>query len=254
LAKLHELVAVNGSTKGQWDRTRGDLMNTFTKKVHLFDEIIQVFTPDDETQPAITETQCTLQTSVRKELGWLSDFARNCIDVQYQIAVGNLTARADLVLPSGLTLLKDIPATALLELENRLEELHGFAFSIPTLDPVKGYVLDPDRSDNTLGQVYKARDVLKVRTKKVTKPLVLYNHTDKHPAQVQAVIEDERIGEIRQTMWSGLITPAEKANIISRVEELQRAVKQSLSRAKDIDIDVKALRIGETVLKYALSL
>lgn len=248
MAKLHEVLAVDGNLKSQAAKTRSDLMNTFEKKQHHFSENKVTFTPNEEGGKLSVESQLDLQTTVKKELKWLSDFMVKSLDVSYQVAETNTKARADVVMADGSILITSVPATSLLELEKRAKEMHDFVVSIPTLDPAKGFELDSSRSSD--GDVYKARDVRKTRTKKISKPLVMAPATDKHAAQVQLVTEDVPVGEILTMEWSGLITTAEKGDMLARVEDFTRAVKAARSRANDTEVDKAPQKIGQKIASF----
>jgi hypothetical protein len=229
MAKLHELLAAESTVKTQADKCRSDLLNTFEKKRHLFGEKVVTFLPNTDGAPAVTEEQSDLQTTVKTELKWIGDIWSKALDAAFQIAHSNMGARADVVLDDGTVLLSAVPATALLELEKRAGEIHGLVSAIPTLDPAKGFKEDPDRGVG----VYRARDDNRVRTKKITRPMVKYEATKEHPAQVDLVQEDVAIGTIRAQEWSGLITPGDKADMLARAEELRRALKTARSRANE---------------------
>src|SRR5262245_10808730 len=96
MPKLHELLAVNANLKGQADKCRGDLLQTMEKKRHLFTEKLVTYKPIEENAQTITEEQSDLQTTVSKELGWISEQIANSLDVSYQIARTNTAARADI--------------------------------------------------------------------------------------------------------------------------------------------------------------
>ena len=249
-SKLHELLAVDGNLKAQADKTRSELMSTFEKKTHLFTEKIVTFKPLEENQPSVTESQLDIQTTVPKELKWISDFMIKSLDVSYQVAEANTIARADVVMEDGTVLLSQIPATSLLELEKRAKELHDFVSKIPTLDPAKGFKADPDKGEG----IYKAREDNKARTKKTLKVLTLAPATDKHPAQAKEYTEDVPVGTITTLEWSGLITTAAKGDMLSRVEDFARAVKQARSRANEQEITKSDNKIGAKVINYIFGL
>jgi hypothetical protein len=246
MPKLHELLAVLGNLKGQADKTRADLINTFEKKRHLFAEKITVFRPVDEAGKEERAQESDLQTTVKKELEWITGMISPALDAAYQVELGNQVAKADVVLEDGTIVLKNVPATGLLELEKRCGELLTFAQAIPTLDPAKGFTLDPDRG---LG-IYKARETTTKRTTKKQRPITLYEATKEHPAQVQLISEDIATGAVTAQEWSGLITPAEKGEIIERAELLARAVKKARARANEVAIETVGNKIGATLLNY----
>jgi hypothetical protein len=145
-------------------------------------------------------------------------------------------------------LLKDCPATALLELEKRAAEITALLKAIPTLDPAKGFLPDAARGTG----IYKAREVTKTRTKKTAKVIVKYEATKEHPAQTEMITEDVPIGKIQEQEWSGLITPAEKADLINRAEMATRAIRRARSRANEAEVDTKN-KIGQKLMKYILT-
>lgn len=245
--KLHELLAVESNLENQANKTRAELINTFEKKRHLFEEKIVSFTPTGENVQSTIESQLSIQTSVQKELDWVQGFLAKSLDASFQVADANTKARADIVLEdeANTVLVKDVPATALLELEKRLTDILNLVNAVPTLDPAKGFELDAQRTDG----VYKAREVIKNRTRKEKKVLIRYEATKEHPAQTELIEQDVVIGTIRESEWSGLITPAEKSEILSRVEMLTRAVRRARSRANEQEVDLNK-KIGKTLLNY----
>lgn len=229
MPKLHELLAVEGQLKGQSEATRKDLEATFKKKTHLFEKKLVTFVSSEENSTAVTEAQSDIQSTVPKELKWIAGIMGKQMDVSYNVADADTIARADVILDSGVVLLKNVPTTALLELEKRCAEIQSLIDVAPTLDPAKGFATDADQGAN----IYKARPVNKTRTKKVPKVITLAPATDKHPAQAQLLSEDVPVGTVTEQEWSAMLTPAIKAELLGRVEEVKRAVKTARSRAND---------------------
>ena len=249
MSKLHELLAVDANLKGQAQKCRTELQSTLEKKRHLFAQKLVTFTPLAEGAPAETREQSDIQTTVKKEVEWLSNIIKKSVDASYAIDIANTTAKADVILEDGTTLLKDVPATALLQLEKRVKEISEFIHTIPTLDPAKGFEPDTSREAG----IYKAREVLKSSTQKVQEPLTLSPATKEHPAQVQLVTKDVKVGTIQELEWSSLITPALKADLLERSEALFRAITQARSRANDIEVDAKSHKIAKKLLEYVFS-
>ena len=61
---------------------------------------------------------------------------------------------------------------------------------------------------------------------------------------------DVPVSTVLTQEWSGLITVAEKAAMLDRVEEVLRAVKKARSRANAAEVDVKQNVIGAKTLTY----
>lgn len=249
MAKLHELLAVDGNLKRQADSTRTDLINTFKKKEHHFTEKLVTFEPLEDGALPVKEEVLDLETTVGKELDWITDHVARSLDVSFQVAVANTQAKADVVLEDGSILLKAIPVASLLELEKRVNEVRELIAAIPTLDPAKGFKPDAQKGKG----IFVAREVVRQRTQKVQVPLVLSPATEKFAANVQLISKDVPIGAVKTQEWSSRITTAEKAGMLDRVESVARAIKKARSRANETDVDTGNLRIGNTLLKYVFT-
>lgn len=247
MGKLHELLAMETSLEAQAAKCRTDLEDTFAKKRHHFEEKKEVFTSTTEGEPVLSRTVCDIQTTVHKELNWIKEHLRKALDASYQVAEANTRARADVVLEddAGTVLLKDVPATALLELEKRAVEVQKLVQAIPTLDPARGF--EPD--DGRGAGFYKARDVVKTRTKKDTKIVVKFAPTKEHPGQAEMLTVDVPVGTVAEQEWSSLITVAEKAEMLDRAEMLVRAFRRARCRANDAEVN-HGLKLGARVLSY----
>jgi len=242
--KLHEVLGAQSAAFTQAESQRKDLENTFEKKRTHFTEKVVTFVPNEEGKQPEVEEQLKLQTTVRDELSWISALMLRALDSEATIDEGNMVARGDVILDDGTTLLEKVPATQLMQLEKRLNELLEFCRKIPTLDPTKGFEQDPQRK---IG-IFKSREEVRPRGRKEQKPIVLYPATEQHPAQTQLITQDVEIGKVRTIEWSGMLTPAEKGDIMDRVEELRRAVKMARGRANDVEI--QKIQIGRKLLTY----
>lgn len=244
---LHELLAVETHLENQANKTRTELVGTFEKKRHLFEEKQVTFSPLAEGQKQETSVQSTIQTTVQEELTWVQTFLAKALDASLQVAEANTKARADIILEdaAGTVLATGVPATALLELEKRVAEVKHLVEAIPTLDPAKGFSVDSAHAK----RAFRARDIRKPRTQKTKEVLTLHPATKEHPAQVQLIDKDVLVGHTEEQEWSSLITPADKADLINRVEIVARAVRQARSRANNVEID-NTKRIGASLLGY----
>jgi hypothetical protein len=121
MAKLHELLATNNNLSGQAQKTRTDLQATFAGKRHLFEEKRVTFTPNDEGALPKTEAQSDIQSTVTDEVEWISKILDRSLDAAYNIDMANTHAKSDVVLEDDAVVLKDAPATFLLQLEKRLK-------------------------------------------------------------------------------------------------------------------------------------
>ena len=129
-------------------------------------------------------------------------------------------------------------------MENILETVKNQVFdNIPTLEPQKHWDKDTTRKD-----VYIADQIKRLRCKKVPVPIELAKATDRHPAQVQLINEDVPVGYWNQTDRSGKISPAEKSDLLARLDTLIFAVKSARARANDTEI--KRVNIGKRMVTF----
>ena len=249
MAKLHELLAVESNLRGQAEACRADLKNTFEKKVNHFAERVVTYKPKKEGEPEKQETQLSLQTTIAKELAWIGEKVSKAIDMAHQVDIANTEAKADVVLESGDVLLKDVPATSLLQLEKRIREVQELVGAIPTLDPSKGFSADPSRGEG----IFRARDDERLKTQKEFSFVVMVPPTDKHPAQVKELMNDVVVGTVVMQEWSSLITVSAKGDMLDRVEELMRAIKKARARANEVEIDTRQDKIGAVLVNYVFN-
>lgn len=245
--KLFEYIVSRDQLKGQLRTIAADLRGTFEKKRHLFEERRKTFTSSAESAQSVVEEQQDIQSTVMNELRWYGSHWIKTVDTIRQIEEGNTLARADVILDDGTTLVTGLPATALLDLSNRADELLELLKSAPTLDPAKSFTVDTARG----GGIYKARDVTKARTKKVEDIIVVVQPTKEHPAQIAKMVKDVEVGAILEQEWSGMITPATKAEILSRIEDVRRALKSALQRANATELPLEPV-VGAKLFSYVL--
>ncbi len=248
MAKLHELLAVQDTTKKQAEKCLTELAHTFEKKENHFAKRIVTYKPLADGAQETQETQLDLTTTVPRELGWISGILTPAIDIAYQIDEGNMVARADLIVDEKI-LVKGLPVTALMRLEHQVDEIFKLASKIKTLDPSHGFTLDPEQGDG----IYISRPDRRERTEKKRTVLTLAPATDKHAAQVQVYDDSVIVGHTTTIHWSGLLTVAQKGELLERIEKLRNGIKAARARGNMEEVD-KAKKIAQPILDYVFTL
>jgi hypothetical protein len=87
-----------------------------------------------------------------------------------------------------------------------------------------------------------------LRTRKVPRNHVKAEATEKHPAQVEVYYEDITVGFWRTVKFSGALPARRVAELLERVEKLQRAVK--FAREEANAYEVKSQKVGEALFSY----
>lgn len=247
-AKLHELIAVEGDLQGAAKKILEETAHVFKDKDKNFGGLarsVEMLSDSPEAKLEEVTEAFELTTTVPLKLEHLAGPLVRYWDAVLQKERTNQDAKADLVV-GGVVVAKDLPATFLLGMEDRLKAVRAVYDAIPTHPPGRVWVTD---ANHKLKGAFVSKDAeIRVRTKKVTKPVVLYPHTDQHPAQVKELTEDVPVGKVITNYWSGMISPAEKSDALERLDILIRAVKKARMRANATDV-VK-INIGKALMDY----
>jgi len=244
MGKLHELLAVESDLEGTYNKILKETEVGFTKHPdRYFGKHQRVEFFDESTAPE-ADSHKELDDTVKSKLNYTIEHVVRYLDAVAQKERTNQDARADLVV-DGITIAKDVPATFLLGLENKLKRIRSVYDVIPTLQP--GIKWEKDESIGS--DVYKAfYPEEKFRTKKVMKNHVIAPATDKHPAQVTTYTEDEKIAKVITNSWCGMISAAEKSQLLGRIDKLIREVKKARQAANTTE--VTKLEIGKALFTY----
>jgi hypothetical protein len=98
--------------------------------------------------------------------------------------------------------------------------------------------------------LFRTAPIATHRTKKVQKPIVLYDATKEHPAQTQLITEDVVVGYWDTVKHSGALPAPRKKELISRIEKLSQAVK--FAREKANAADAETVTVGKPIFDYLL--
>lgn len=182
-------------------------------------------------------------TTVFDTLKYVFDIWAKSEDLQYMKNVSNQKAIGELQL-GAVTL--SLPVDELMGLENRLLKLRELFHTIPTLDATKTWVPSSVKSD-----VWQsAHPEVTTKTEKVTIPVVLYEATEKHPAQVKEISRDDVVGTFTTIQFSGAISSIKKADALTRIDSLIEEVKKARMRANCVEVNQE--KIGDVLVNYLL--
>ena len=233
--KLHELLSIEPDLRIEAEKISGEVRETLSdpKRVTGFIRTFRPLVDDEDPEP---DERVEMVATVQGELDRFNTSMSRFIDSAVSKEVTNTVAKTSLEI-SGMLI--DLPATALLNLENRLAEIRKVYVAIPTLDPAEIWHYDE-------GLEVHVSDVRKTfKTRKVPKTHVAYEATKEHPAQVQVFHEDIRVGERETILHSGAVTLARKREFLSRIDDLSKIVKQARQRANDIE--VKEVEVADLI-------
>lgn len=241
---LHELLAVEGDLDGAHKKILEETKITFTKKSDHFmgqHRKLEMFIEDGINYP---EEHKAIDTTVQKKLDHMEKTEIRYFDAMLQKEATNQKAVSDLIV-DDVTIASDLPATFLLGMETRLKHLRSAYEAIPTLQPGIEWEKDISQGED----IYKtSKPAEKLKTETIIEPVVLYEATKEHPAQVKEVSKVNTVGKYVLTSWSGMITPAEKSVLLGKIDKLIRAFKKARQRANTTEV-VK-MSIGKALFAY----
>jgi hypothetical protein len=238
MTKLHEVLAAEPNVKAKAETILKEGINTFEKKQTHFTGQQRSYQPNDDEGERYPAENIPLVTTVHEKLNYVFNSLIDRIDILATKEIANLEAKADVEV-QGTVLIKDVPATTLLALEKEIKSWRTLLIRIPTLDPLKAWSMDEASGKGH----WKTDPVITAKTKKVEQPLVLYDATDKHPAQVKTTTKDVITGHWNTVYTSGEITSAEKSAILGRLDLLEIAIKTARQRANNVE--TKSIKYGK---------
>jgi len=235
--KLHEVVAIR---KGVKTRTYSELTELHKKaqKADLYAGMTRTYTPKDDDGETFPPEDKKVQLAADEVLKKVRKLRSDYFDIEATQGYGNLEARGE-VKVDGEVILGDVPVTLLIFLEKELNDLRTFVDAMPSLDEAKTWHEDPN------SRVFRSETAVTHKTKKVQRPIVLYDAVikDDHaiPAQTQLITEDVVIGHWHTTYLSGALPQPKKEALLERIDTLRNAVKRARSRANDREVERKEL-------------
>lgn len=246
MGKQHELLAVEKIKSDQANRLMQETINKFGKYEYFQGHIKTLKMLEDSPQNQSLENAAAenknMPTTVQETLEYFMPVWATAEDVIFQKNKTNQVANADLMF-RGQIIAEKVPVDELLGLESRLEKIRALMAAMPTV--VASVKWEKDVNSGRAG-AWVATDAEKTtKTEKTMVPVVLAEATDKHPAQVRESSVDKVVGMFTKINYSGAATSAQKAEVLSRIDDLIAEVKQARMRANSVETVTD--RIGSVI-------
>ena len=240
MAKLNQIVAVVSGKKTQAQKAITEVYKKLQKST-LFEGVSRRYTPTDEDGETQPDEKKNVQYKSRQAMADARAALNDLFDATATQDFGNCKAKADVNVDDNV-ILEQVPVTWLLFVEKQLSDIYSFVQQIPVLDPAETWTWDEN------ADCYATDPALSNRTKKVPRSHILYEATEKHPAQVEMYHEDIKVGEWRTVKFSSALAAQEKNEIIERLRRLQEAVK--FAREEANSMEVEQVTIGNKVFDF----
>lgn len=249
MAELHEILSVEGISEQAFRKIIQETITTFTKKAdHFlgFDKKLKMYDESEaHLEPAGSDSK-EIVTTVDEKLDHTDETVERYLDILFQKESTNQLASSDVVV-DGVVILKNMPVTFLLGLENKLLLYRDVYNVAPTLAP--GVSWEKDEINKEGVYVCRTPDI-KQKTAKKFDFQILYEATDKHPAQIKEWEAQVPVGEFHTVHYSGMLSPRDKAEILKRIDKIYMAVKQARMRANTHKIENTDKKIGSKITDY----
>jgi hypothetical protein len=247
MTKLNQIISVEKGIKTKvYDKITKD--HKLLQRKELFTGHSRRYTPKDDDPTSPTGEQLPpenkrVQAKAEEICRSTARSLTELLDISAARDWGNLEARGNIVV-DGKVIIPSCPVTYLLFLEKQLADIHTFFKKLPTLDPSENWHYDPAQD------LWAADETNSVRTKKVSRALVLYEATKEHPAQVKEVTEDILAGTWTTKKYSSALPVSRVNELVSKVEKLQKAVKFAREEANMIEPSLP--KVGESIFDFLL--
>lgn len=242
---LHMVLAVLPDLKKKTTLIIEEGITTLTKKADHFDGVQKSFVSLQEGRVESPAETKNMVTTVAEKIKYVEQSIINCIDATVTMEETNGSGKATAPLEVSGVNFGTFSATTLLALEKQLERIRDLYKSIPTLDPTKTWSKDESAS---MPGTFKSTAEEKFHTAKIQKPIVMYEATKEFPAQVQMTTYDEKVEKSITIYFSGKITPAQKSQILGRIDTLIAAVK--VARAQANMVPIVDTKVGQKLFAF----
>lgn len=241
MTKLNQIIAVE---KGIKSRSHSEISELYklVQKPQLFNGSIRSYQKKDENGEDFPKEHQHVQFKSDDVLNTVRRVVSDLMNVTLQKDEANMHATADVRIDDAV-IMSNVPVTTLLFLEKQMTDLKTFVGKLPVLDSAENWTKDEGSG------LYKTEPRQTQKTKKVQRPIVMYDATDKHPAQTQLITDDVTTGYWNTVMHSGAIPSPEKQEMQERLEKLILAIKQAREEANDIEVSDRR-SLGQAIFGY----
>lgn len=239
MGKLHELLAVESDLASKAQTVLKISKGLFGARDQFLGKSL-IFNAYAEDGPTAPDEVTDVANRVADSLAQIRRHWAKWVNASIQKEVTNQNTAATIEL-DGLSL-PQLPAPALLNLENKLALLRDTLRAIPINDTLTTWTWDEQ------AQIWLSEPRYRQRTQKVRKSHLLHPPTTSHPAQVESYTEDVPVGEVETIIYSGMLQPVELRELLERLDETILAVKRARQRANNIDAE--NLQVAQSLLQY----
>jgi len=256
--KQHELLAYQTDIHNACLKITRETLALFDKSTS-FDEMTKTYQAFTEGDKDIPEKESKLMTTtVMDRLEYTNKFIANAINVISTQEKTNTVAKADITIKDDdgnkiATIAKDVPVSALLQLEKKFVDFRAVFDKIPTFNTETHWVKGINASGVECYQISEPVKTVRTRTEIITES---FNpnpdqNSDKFKLEPREKKVTTPVGEYTTMNKTGRISPRDKANMLERLDQVIKAIKSARSEANNTDII--EMNFGRDMMKYILN-
>lgn len=243
--RLNQIIAVETATKPRIYEEVGKL-DKVLQKPDLFNGFTKTYRPLDDAGEKYPAEAKRVQFSAFGTLQTIATLTSELFAIVARKDWTNTEAKATVVLDDGMIVVENAPVSYLLFLEKQLTDFRTIISRVPVLDEALEWTYDANAGN------WKSGVQMTHRTKKEQRAIVLYEATDKHPAQAQLITEDRLVGFWDMVNVSGAMPRTKRDDILAKIETVLKAVKTAREEANLHEEVVTPKSVGETIFGYLL--
>lgn len=244
MTRLHQLLPLEKLTRENTDRALAEAKSGLGR-ADWFTGLRRTYQPLDDQGVQLPGESKIVQAKATDVLDLVAANVARLLDITATKEWANTGARAD-VKVRGRVLVADAPVGYLLFLEKQIAGWEALVKAVPTLDPAT-----PWSRDETTAGLWKSDGVQTTRTQKVMTPVVMYEATDRHPAQVKEVTKDVVDGFWTTVTFSGALPADQVRGMLERLSELRAAVLHAREEANSVEVVDQ--HVGSAVIAFVFS-
>lgn len=244
MPKLNQIIAIEKGVKNDANKAITNYHHRL-QKPPLLSGISRTYRPKDEEGDQLPPESTKLQVNAETVLAEAVEAFARLFAITLEKDGTNLHALADIVV-DGEVLLGKVSVPYLLFLEKQLTDIHTVIAKLPTLDPAEEWTFVENVG------AYASVPTDTTRTKKIPRNHIKAEATDKHPAQVELFHEDVIVGYWRTIKFSGAVPQKRVADLLGKVEKVQKAVKFAREEANGTQVQVDGAT-SRRILDYIFS-
>lgn len=221
--RINQLIAQRNTAKKKSSSELTELKKTVQRQ-GSFDGFNKRYEPNDEEGEVYPPTSKAVKLKAPEVIREIERIDTEFLNVESSLEASNRIAKANVVI-DGEVLLKDVPVTMLLQLEQRFTHYKTILSLLPTLSIEKKWTYD-----NNI-ELYRSEETKKHSTKKMQDFKVIVPPTEHHRAEIREITTDKLVGYWFDEEFSGALEPQRKRELMTRIEKLILAVQQAREEA-----------------------